>query len=222
MTILECRSVTRTYRTPSGDICALPSTSLAVQEGGSLALVGPSGSGKSTLLSLVAGLERPTTGDVWFKGAPYSGLSMAGLLKHRRKHIGLLTQNPIFIRGLSLWDNIAIPLRLNGWAEQSIRVRLSDLLARLGIADLRWRQPSKVSGGELQRAALARAIAHRPALVLADEPTGSLDQANRNAAAELMIEVARETGCALVVATHDVAVADRMQQVVRLAQESSP
>lgn len=217
--VLECRAASKVYRTPAGSVEALRPVSFDLCRGQTVAVVGPSGSGKSTLLGLLAGLERPTAGDIVFNGTPYSRLGRAGLIAHRRRNVGFVFQTWNLVVGLNVEDNIALPLWLNAWPARKIGRRVDELLGRLDLAPLRKRLPRQLSGGEAQRVALARAVAHRPALLLADEPTGNLDRLNADRVADLIVALAAEDGCAAVVATHNRSLAERFAGVVDLAGE---
>jgi ABC-type lipoprotein export system ATPase subunit len=218
--LLECCAVARAYQTSSGMVEALTPVSFVVPQGGTVAIIGPSGSGKSTLLGLLAGLDRPTAGDVLFQGRSHASMGQAHLIAHRRKNVGFLFQYSNLVAGLNVQDNVAIPLWLNGWRAADVGDRVRELLARLGLEELRLRLPSQLSGGEMQRVALCRAVAHRPPLVVADEPTGSLDRANADRVAELLADLNDKEGCAVVVATHNLALAERMDSIVDLTPRS--
>jgi putative ABC transport system ATP-binding protein len=186
----------------------------SIAAGSLLALMGPSGSGKSTLLQVIAGIQQPTVGSVDFEGAPFSSLDQDGRARIRLARFGLVFQFAELVPELDLAENVELPLRILG--RRVDRDRVASLLSRLGIADVARRLPSQVSGGERQRAAIARAMVHDPAVVLADEPTGALDGENGRAVLSLLLECSQEAGASLVVVTHDQAVAGRLDRVVEL------
>ncbi|WP_344047549.1 ABC transporter ATP-binding protein [Nocardioides panacihumi] len=187
---------------------------LSIPAGSRLALVGPSGSGKSTLLQVLAGIQQPTAGSVEFAGAPFGSLDQDARARIRLARFGLVFQFAELVPELDLAENVELPLRILGRRVE--RARIAELLDRLGIARVAKRVPSQVSGGERQRAAIARAMVHDPAVVLADEPTGALDGENGRAVLALLLECSNEAGATLVVVTHDQSVADRLDRVVEL------
>ena len=202
--ILEARDVTRRYRVGSGDVEAVRGVSLAVEPGEFVAFMGPSGSGKSTLLHLLGGLDRPTSGDVVLDGDLVSRLSDDAATKLRREKTGFVFQFFNLIPLLSVWENVALPFTIAG--EDARRgdaaVAVRSALASVDLAGKERNRPDQLSAGEQQRVALARALVRRPALLLADEPTGNLDSANGAAVIELIRELHVE-GAAVVMVTHD-------------------
>ena len=197
--------------------------SFGVRPGEVAALWGPSGSGKSTLLSLIGGLLAPDEGTIRVTVADGTGshrelgvhaLSEAERVRYRRRHVGFVFQFLNLLPTLTVEENVLLPLELNGTPELA-PVALGRL-ARLGIADKRERFPETLSGGEQQRVAIARALAHAPPLVLADEPTGNLDEANAERVADCLWEQVRDAGAALVIATHNARIAERADALVRL------
>jgi len=214
---LTCRGVGKTFPGPSEPVRALPPVSFTLMRGKTLALVGPSGSGKTTLLSLLGGLDRPSEGQIVFAGRSYSDMSHTQLIAFRRREVGFVFQSGNLVGGFSLWDNIAMPLWLNGWHRREVKTRVDALVQRLGLEKLRRRMPSRLSAGEVQRTALGRALAHRPALLLADEPTGNLDHRRAKTVTDLLLELAQDEGCAVVVATHDLNLAAKFDGVLDLS-----
>jgi len=164
-----------------------------------LAVLGRSGSGKSTLLNLVGAMARPTRGTIVFDGQDLGRLGEAALTRFRRRELGFVFQAYNLLPSLTVRENVELPLELNGVRD---RARVDALLERLGLADLAGRHPDQLSGGEQQRTAIARAVVHRPRLVLADEPTGNLDEDNGREVVALFEACAREDGAALMMATH--------------------
>lgn len=188
---------------------------LHVGSGEAVAVMGPSGCGKSTLLLLAAGILAPADGSVTVAGEPL-GTSPAERAAARRTRLGLVFQFGELIAELTLLDNVALAAELAGIRRGVALTEARDLLDRVGLADLSGRKPAEVSGGQAQRCAIARALVHRPAVVLADEPTGALDQANAAVVLDLMLEVTRERGAAILLATHDPTVAAACDRVVRM------
>jgi putative ABC transport system ATP-binding protein len=194
------------------DVC------LEVYPGDSAAIIGVSGSGKSTLLSLLAGLDTPSGGEVTLFGQPLAALDEDGRALLRRRHVGFVFQNFQLMPQLTALENVMLPLALAGEAQALARAKASAMLERVGLSGRQRHAPRLLSGGEQQRVALARAFVGRPALLFADEPTGNLDTASGAQVIELLFELNREHGTALVLVTHDVDVARRCQAVYRLAR----
>ena len=190
--------------------------SLHLGRGERIALVGPSGSGKSTLLNLVAGLDRPDEGEVQVNGQPLGPLDEAGRARVRRDAIGFVFQAFHLVSHLSLWQNVAVPLLLQGVGQVDARQRAEAMLASLGLGARSTSLPLTLSGGEQQRVALARALVHEPMLVLADEPTGNLDPATAATALALLDRQAAEHGAALLLVTHSDQAAAIADQRLRL------
>jgi putative ABC transport system ATP-binding protein len=207
-------AVTKHYATPAGQVRAVDGVTLAVAPGASVAITGSSGSGKSTLLGLIAGLEAPTSGRVSIGGEEISSLPERERARLRRRQLGLVFQSDNLHPFLSALENVGLQLALHGEANGSHRSL--ELLAELGLADAAGKLPDRLSGGQRQRVAVARALINRPAVIVADEPTGSLDAANSAAIVDLLLAARRETGTTLVVVTHDPDVAARMDRIVTL------
>jgi putative ABC transport system ATP-binding protein len=192
----------------------LDHVNLSVQEGEFVAILGPSGSGKSTLLALMAGLDRPSEGEVWLDGRPLHALSENELALVRRREIGFVFQSFQLLGNLTAEENVLLPLELARVADAVARA--SDVLGAVGLGERGHHYPSELSGGEQQRVALARAFAPRPAVLLADEPTGNLDGATGEIVLELLLRLRREQGSSLVLVTHDPAIASRADRLVYL------
>ncbi len=198
--MLECRALTRRYPGPDGGLEVLSGASLRVEHGDVVAVLGPSGSGKSTFVHLLAGLDQPDAGEVWWGGLPVHERRPQALATERARTLGLVFQNHYLLKELSLLENVMLPGRIVGELDEA---RARELLARVGLESRQGAVPGRVSGGERQRAAVARALALRPRLLLADEPTGSLDRTNARAVFDLLLELARERDTAVVMVTHD-------------------
>jgi len=186
----------------------LDELSLEVAQGEFVALMGPSGSGKSTVLNLVAGLDRPTSGTIRVDGTALAGLSEAALARFRRSRIGFVFQFFHLLNNLSVLDNVLIAAQLTGAQEVPSRARAQGLLDELGIGAKAREYPAKLSGGERQRVAIARALVNRPAVLLADEPTGALDSRTGKQVMELLIAL-NQSGQTILLATHDLELARR-------------
>jgi putative ABC transport system ATP-binding protein len=205
-----------TRRLPSGsrELTILDAVDLAIQPGEFVTVLGPSGSGKSTLLALMAGLDRPTSGEVRVDGSPIQSLSEDQLALLRRHKIGFVFQSFQLLGNLTARENVLLPAELLEMPDPAARA--DELLAAVGLADRGHHYPSQLSGGEQQRVALARAFAARPPILLADEPTGNLDGATGRRILELLTELRRREGTTLVLVTHDPAVAALADRMVHL------
>ncbi|HLI66368.1 MAG TPA: ABC transporter ATP-binding protein [Caulobacteraceae bacterium] len=204
--IIQCRGVSKTYSQGAVDVPALRGVDLDIEAGDFATLSGPSGSGKTTLLSLIGGLDRPTAGEITVEGEAIVGLAPAKLADLRLRKIGFVFQTYSLIPVLSAEENVEFVLRLLGRpaAERSARAR--QVLAEVGLAGLEKRRPAKLSGGQQQRVAVARALAPRPAIVLADEPTANLDSKTAEELIALMASLNAASGATFLIATHDARV----------------
>jgi putative ABC transport system ATP-binding protein len=199
-----------------GDLPVLTSVDLTIAPGEFVALLGPSGSGKSTLLHVIGGLDRADSGRVGVGGRDLQSLSDAELARYRNGEVGVVFQFFNLFPSLTVLDNVSIPGVLRRLPADEIRRRALDLLDRVGLRALAAKRANELSGGELQRVALCRALSLRPPLLLADEPTGNLDSANGERVMGLLSGLAREQGATVVMVTHDEALAARASRTVRL------
>lgn len=207
---LEVRAIF--HRFPStGDV--LQGVSFALEAGCVLAVLGPSGSGKSTLLHLLGGLEAPTSGEVIWAGSSLVGVSQEKLAKRRAKEVGFVFQHHYLLEDLSTLENVMLPSLIAGAPNQA---RAKMLLERVGLQNRANAYPRTLSGGERQRCALARALVTKPNFVLADEPTGSLDRANAERVFALLVDLAHLEQAAVVIVTHDEALAEKADRIIRL------
>jgi putative ABC transport system ATP-binding protein len=207
---LSLKAVTRRFSAGNRVVTVLDGLDLELADGERLAVMGASGSGKSTLLNLAAGMDRPDAGRVALAGRELAAIGEPALTRFRARHVGLVFQDFNLIDSMTVRENIELPLWLNGLDTAGGTV--PDLADTLDIADLLARMPGQLSGGEKQRVAIARALVHGPGLVLADEPTGSLDEATASRVLDLFDRVTAERGCAMVLVTHNpeaAAVCDR-------------
>jgi putative ABC transport system ATP-binding protein len=213
MSILLCESLTRSYVSGGREITVLRDVTFDLEPGGFLAVTGPSGSGKSTLLGLLAGLDRPTRGRVVLDGRDLAALTEDERARVRAESVGFVFQSFHLIPTLTARENVQVPLELRG---EDGRARATELLERVGLGDRGHHYPAQLSGGEQQRVAVARAFAHRPRILFADEPTGNLDAANGQNVVALLTELNRELGTTLVLVTHEVDLAARARRTIRL------
>jgi len=211
--MLTITQLHKSYSTPQGSLPVLAGVDLCLEQGQSLALMGESGSGKSTLLHLVAGLDQVDSGHIDFNGQRLDGLDERQLATWRRTGIGLIFQQFNLISSLTVADNLAFQARLAGRHDP---VWATELAERLGLSALLGRYPEQLSGGQQQRLALGRALAPRPALLLADEPTGNLDEHTSAQVLDLLLQLQADTGCSLLMVTHSPAIAARLQRQVVL------
>ncbi len=212
--LLELRGVTKELPSGSRMLRILDSVDLEVGRGDFVAVLGPSGSGKSTLLGLMAGLDRPTRGEVLLDGAPVHAMTEDELALLRRKTVGFVFQSYQLLPNLTARENVLLPLELAGRADAAPRA--GELLAAVGLAERGHHYPVQLSGGEQQRVALARAFGTRPPLLLADEPTGNLDSATGASILDALVRLREESGTTLVLVTHDPAVASLARRRVHL------
>jgi putative ABC transport system ATP-binding protein len=212
MTVLSAAGVRLAY----GSTTALDGVDLDVDRDGSVALMGPSGSGKSTLLHCLAGVLRPDSGSVMFEGRDLGGLSEAERSRVRLSRMGVVFQFGDLVPELTLVENVSLPLTLLGVDQPTARKKALSVLDELDVASVADRRAGVVSGGEAQRAAVARALVHEPQVVLADEPTGALDSVTAEAVMDAITGLTRRIGAALLVVTHDHVVASHLDRVVNV------
>ncbi len=214
--ILSARGLAKEYRQGSERLVVLRDIDLALAAGERVAILGASGSGKSTLLHLLAGLDRPSAGEIMLAGERLDRLDVTRIVKLRNRALGFVYQFHHLLMEFSAVENVALPLVIAGQSEREARGEARRLLARVGLSRRADARPAKLSGGERQRVAIARALANRPPVVLADEPTGNLDEATGSEVYALMLEINREFGTAFLIATHDLAIARGAARVLRL------
>ncbi len=216
--MLRCQSLSRTYQSAGRALPVLKDITFSLEPGGFLAILGPSGSGKTTLLGLLAGLDRPTTGQVFLDGQELGVLSEDERARIRGEKIGFVFQAFQLIPTLTAQENVQVPMELRGDSGSAARAR--ELLARVGLAGREHHYPSQLSGGEQQRVALARGFSIRPKVLFADEPTGNLDARTGATIIDLMVELNHDLGTTLVLVTHDLDLAGRASRTLRLADGS--
>src|SRR5215469_11185792 len=204
--IVRCRGIEKTYRQGAIDVPALRGVDLDIEAGDFATLAGPSGSGKTTLLNIIGGLDHPTKGEVTVDGQSMNDLDKNGLADLRPHQIGFVFQSLNLIPVLSAVENVEFILELLGTAKGAARTRALEVLTEVGLKGLEDRRPSRLSGGQQQRVAVARALAPKPAIVLADEPTANLDSKNAEELIELMARLNAASGITFLIATHDARV----------------
>jgi len=211
--LLELKDITKSFSGVDGDVEVLRGVSLGLDAGQTLALTGESGSGKSTILHISAGLEVPDGGSLHLEGVEINGLGEAERANLRRSEIGIVFQQFNLIPSLTVEANIGFQASLAGRRDKTFE---SELVEELGLSDQLKQYPESLSGGQQQRVAIARALAVRPKLLLADEPTGNLDESTASAVLTAMLDLVGRTGAALMVVTHSAALAEKMDRRVRL------
>ena len=212
--IIEVNSLSMSYPLAHTRVDVLRGVNLQIAAGTRVAIAGPSGSGKTSLLLLFSGLERPSGGRVLIDGVDLGKLDRDALADMRRERVGIVFQSFHLLPSLSALDNVALPLQMAG--RRDARQQARAMLARVGLGERLDHFPTQLSGGEQQRVAIARALVHRPRLLLADEPTGNLDDQTAESVRELLFELNRDMGTTLVLVTHDLAFAARCDRVLRL------
>lgn len=213
--VISCHEISKFY--PVGDgLFALRDVDIEVEEGWFVAIMGPSGSGKSTLLNILGGIDRPSHGEVILKGRKFSRLSEDDLAVMRRTEIGMVFQFFNLLPELTAVENIGFPMRLAGYKDKEITQRVQYLMNSVGLSDRQNHYPSELSGGEQQRVAICRALATKPSVVLADEPTGNLDSARSKDIMELFARFNKEEGQTFIVATHDPSFLDYADLVIKV------
>jgi lipoprotein-releasing system ATP-binding protein len=217
MNVIEARELSKSYiGGDGGRVDVLNAVSLDVRRGEMIAIVGASGAGKSTLLHILGALDRPSAGEVVLDGESLSALDDFELSRLRNKKVGFVFQFHHLLREFSALENVMMPLRISGWGAHKARARATDMLARVGLSARSTHRPSEMSGGEQQRTAVARALAVDPVVVLADEPSGNLDHANAERLHEQFTQLVRDLDIAMVVVTHNKALAARADRALLL------
>ena len=213
--LLTARALTKKVTSPGGGLTILNDASVTVGRGETAAVVGPSGAGKSTLLALLAGLDEPTSGQVWLNGVEVTGLDEDGRARLRSRHVGFVFQSFHLLPSLTAFENVLLPLELSGAADQPSRAM--EALDRVGLDGRPHHYPRQLSGGEKQRVAIARAFVTEPSLLFADEPTGNLDNVTGERVLDLLFELNAASGTTLVLVTHDLAAARKCDRVFEMA-----
>ncbi len=219
--MLELINVAKNYESPgrTGQLCVLKDITLKVETGSSVVIVGPSGSGKSTLLNIIGALDRPSAGKVLFDGKDLAALGEIELARIRNRQIGFVFQLHHLLPQCTVLENVLVPTlaEKNRVSKKEVRERAVNLLERVGLKDWMLYRPGELSGGQRQRVAVVRALINRPKLLLADEPTGSLDEASSQNIADLLVELNRSEDVAMIVVTHSVKLAERIGHVMELS-----
>lgn len=219
---LSLENVSKSFDGPSKDapkLEILRSVSLELPHGGSLAIVGKSGSGKSTLLYIASLIEAPSSGRILYDGRDVTGLTGDERAVLRREKMGFVFQNSLLLDDFSALENVMLPLMNSGLAKKKAEVQAEELLARLRLGDRLTHRPFELSGGERQRVAIARALCTKPSVVFADEPTGALDEESQSLVEDLLLDTVRQEGSALLLVTHNLSFARRLDEVRTLSHK---
>ena len=214
--ILRCQQLGMVYSEGPNDVEVLRDVSLQINNKERIAIVGASGSGKSTLLHLLGGLDLPTIGSVWIDGQEMSDVSDKQRGEIRNKHLGFVYQFHHLLPEFTAVENVAMPLFIRGVEAKEASAQASELLSEIGMGHRLQHRPIELSGGERQRAAIARALVTKPGCVLADEPTGNLDHKTADTVFQMMLDLNQNSGTALVMVTHDLNLAERMDKIYQL------
>ncbi|MCB4436522.1 lipoprotein-releasing ABC transporter ATP-binding protein LolD [Alteromonas sp. McT4-15] len=214
--VLLCRNIHKTYNEGSTATPVLHDVSLSIKAGEHVAILGSSGSGKSTLLHILGGLDQPSSGEVEFKGHKLHTLSPNALAKLRNDEMGFIYQFHHLLGEFSALENVAMPLRIRGLSAKAAQEKAQVLLNEVGLSHRQAHLPSAMSGGERQRVAIARALVTEPSVVLADEPTGNLDDSTGEQIYQLLTSLSEKKKTAFVVVTHDIALASKMDRVLKI------
>ena len=216
--MIEASGVSKVYESPAGPVAVLRGLDLRVRAGETAAIVGPSGSGKTTLLNLLGALDQPTEGTITIDGVKLGGLDEAAAARFRSRSVGFIFQLHHLLPQCTILENVLVPRLAGGWDEDpaGVRSRAEALLERVGLKDRMDYRPWRLSGGEQLRAAIARALINQPKVILADEPTGSLDPVTGERIAELLLQASPGSPVAMVVVTHNPELARRMHRTYRL------
>jgi len=216
--IISCNKLRKSYHDGTTSVEVLNGIDFSINKGDRIAIVGPSGSGKSTFLHLLGGLDKPTGGEVLMQGVDWQKISEKKRCQLRNKQLGFIYQFHHLLPEFTALENVAMPLLLANTPVQAAREQASNILEKVGLSAREQHKPSQLSGGERQRVAIARALVHQPQCMFADEPTGNLDHATAQKIFELMLNLNTLLNTALVIVTHDMQLAQRMDRVINLQE----
>ena len=214
--LYDCKNIYKLYRQPVKDVEVIQNLDLSLNKGSTLSLVGPSGCGKTTLLNILAGLDLATSGEVSFLGSDLSSLDSDARATLRNKEIGFVYQFHHLLPELSSQENVALPMLMSGLNKEKSMKRALDLMKKVHLSSKASNRPGELSGGERQRVAIARSLSNNPSCLLMDEPTGNLDTSNAEIIINFLLELVKEEGVSLIVATHDLSLAGRLDETLNL------
>lgn len=214
--ILNCKNLNKSYHDGTATIDVLKGINFSIKRGDRIAIVGPSGSGKSTLLHLLGGLDKPTSGEVLLNNVSWQDLSEKKRCQFRNQHLGFIYQFHHLLPEFTAVENVAMPLLLANKSVTEAQAQSKNILAKVGLSQRETHKPSQLSGGERQRVAIARALVHQPHCVLADEPTGNLDNATASKVFDMMLALNEQLNTSLVIVTHDRQLAGKMDRILTI------
>ena len=214
--LYQCKKINKLYHQPVTDLEVIKDLDLSLEKGSTLSLVGPSGCGKTTLLNILAGLDLATSGEVSFLGSDLSSLDSDSRATLRNKEIGFVYQFHHLLPELSSEENVALPMLMHGRHKDEAMERAAKLLERVQLSKKKASRPGELSGGERQRVAIARALSNNPSCLLMDEPTGNLDTSNAEIITNLLLELVKQERVSLIIATHDLSLAGRLDETLNL------
>ena len=214
--ILECSNVSKEFIQGEKVIKVLNEVQFKLNKGSSLAVLGPSGSGKTTLLHILAGLDAPTTGEITFNNHNLNNLDLNKIAYIRNKYMGFVYQSHHLLPEFDAIENVSLPIIISGASKEEAIDKSTDLLVRVGLEKRLFHRPGELSGGERQRVAVARSLANSPSCLIMDEPTGDLDNKNANSIVKLILDLVEEEKLSLVIATHDIKLADNLSNSLNL------
>jgi len=214
--LYRCIKINQSYSHLNNRLDVIKDLDLSIEQGSSLCLVGPSGCGKTTLLNILAGLNLPTSGEIEFRGSSFSSLGSDGRAALRNKEIGFVYQFHHLLPEFSALENIALPMQMSGMDKKNALEKSEILLEKVNLDSKKDNRPGELSGGERQRVAIARSLSNSPSCLLMDEPTGNLDKSNAQIITNLVLELVKEEGATLIIATHDMALAERLDAKLNL------
>lgn len=215
MNIIELTNLSRIYGKDTNKVEALKNINLNINAGEMIAIVGPSGSGKSTLLNIIGLLDKETNGEYKCFGKDMNNISKKEMARYRNKNFGFVVQSFALLNNYTVFENIRIPLEYSGCSKKEVVIRINEISKKLKIDDLLKKTPNKLSGGQCQRIAIARAMVNKPKVILADEPTGSLDSKNGQNVIDIFKEINKE-GTTVIIVTHDLAIANQCDKIIKL------
>lgn len=216
--VIHSKHLMKSYNDGASKVEVLKGVDLEINKGDRVAIIGPSGSGKSTLLHLLGGLDKPTEGDIFLNDVSWQKINEKQRCKLRNQYLGFIYQFHHLLPEFTALENVAMPLLLSGITVDEAKVKANEILDQVGLKLRTTHKPAELSGGERQRVAIARALVHKPYCVLADEPTGNLDQSTATKVFDLMLDLNRQMNTALVIVTHDQQLAHRMDRVLVLQE----
>lgn len=216
MSLIELKNICKNYGKSENTVHALSDINLSIEKGEFISIVGKSGCGKSTLLNILGGIAVPSKGKYIFDGMEVSSASSKKLASFRNRNIGFVVQHFALINDITVERNIALPMEYRGYSKAEIEIRVKELLEQMEISDKMWRYPSELSGGQCQRVAIARAISLKPPVILADEPTGALDEETGQTIFNIIENLSKTENITTIIVTHDMDLASKCKKIIHM------